>query len=116
VREILDLFDHFGTDLAAYQRELLATSAPQQATGMNRRVTVTMSGGLVDSVEVDIRWAERSRYTEIATEALTAFSTAQQAAEQVRAAVREPASLARLRELSSDPLALCRQLGLGPTP
>jgi hypothetical protein len=114
-REILDLFARFDTDLAAYQRQLLATTAPQVATGMNRRVSVTMAGGVVESVQVDVRWAERSRYTEIATEALTAFSVAQQATEETRAAVREPSSLARLRELSGDPLALCRQLGLGPS-
>jgi hypothetical protein len=112
VREILDLLGRFDADLAGYREQLSAATAPQRGTGMNQRVAVTFAGGLVDSVEVDVRWAERSRYTEIAAEALSALRSAQQAADRTRATVREPGSLARLRELSSDPVALCRQLGL----
>jgi hypothetical protein len=116
VREIDDLIAQFGRDYRRY-RDRLRTAAAAAATattkGVNGRIEVTMEPGHVTEVTVDRRWIQYARYTEVRTEAVTAFHAAsRQAGTGGPDTVPLPASLARMRELASDPRALSRQLGL----
>ncbi|MET0133128.1 MAG: hypothetical protein ABW215_05995 [Kibdelosporangium sp.] len=111
VREALDLFANFNADLAAYTAQVKqSTPATSRGQGGNGRITVTLSAGQVSAVTVDAAWAASARHTEVRAEALSAFRAADQVSSSPEVAF--PASIARLHELASDPVALSRQLGL----
>ncbi|HEU5475624.1 MAG TPA: hypothetical protein VFV67_33700 [Actinophytocola sp.] len=110
--EIGELFATVDRDLAAYREQLVrAANVTAEAKGSNGRIHVTMAPGSVSAVTVDSRWATSARYTEIRAEALGAFRAAGRQLDGA-GTVSVPASLARIQELASDPVALCRELGL----
>lgn len=113
VDEALNLLSHYQRDLAGYAARLRdAATATTRSESRGRYVTVTMSNRNITKIEVNKRWAERARSTEIRAEVLSAFQSAWQQAGPGGDSVPLPPSIARLAELASDPLALCRELGL----
>jgi hypothetical protein len=110
VNEALELFANFNADLAAYTAQVnQASPSTSSGQGGNGRISVTLSAGQVSAVTVDTNWAASARHTEVRAEALSAFRAA---ARVSTSEVAFPASIARLHELASDPVALSRQLGL----
>ncbi|MGH3875894.1 MAG: hypothetical protein ACRDSK_02515 [Actinophytocola sp.] len=115
VDEVDELIAKYDRDLRTYRERLRAASATATATtcGVNGRIEVTMQPRHVSEVTVDTRWIQYARYTEVRAEAVAAFKAAcRQAGTGQPDAVALPASIARMRELASDPRALSRQLGL----
>jgi hypothetical protein len=113
--EVDDLIAQFGRDFGIYRDRLRAAAATATATtrGINGKIEVTMLPRHVTAVSVDPKWLRGARYTEIRAEALAAFQAAcRQAGTGFPDTVPMPASIARIRELASDPRALSRQLGL----
>lgn len=114
VAEIQELAANFYRELDAYAAATRrALTTPTDGAGPNRTVVVSMSAGRITGMTIDADWAKHARYTEVSAEILAALQQAQREGDRVRAQqVPVPPSIARLRELVSDPQALVRQLGL----
>ncbi|MGH3934442.1 MAG: hypothetical protein ACRDS1_05610 [Pseudonocardiaceae bacterium] len=114
VNEVLDVFTRFDAELEAYAAQVRqVATATNRGQGVGGRVFVTVTAGQVSSVDVDVRWASIARHTEIRAEATSAFQAVwRRAAARGSGGLPLPPSIARLRELASDPEALSRQLGL----
>jgi hypothetical protein len=114
VNEFAALFANFERDLATYRKDLRgAANATATGRGTKGTVEVTMAHGRVTGVTVHPAWAKSARNTDIRVEALAAFTAAQRRlAPLAPNTVPAPAPITRLRELTSDPHALSKQLGL----
>lgn len=114
VTEFAALFAVFERDLAIYRDDLReAANATETARSAKGAVEVTMTHGRVTRVTVNPGWAKSARHNDIRVEALAAFTAAGRQLEYLAPnTVPLPASITRLRELTSDPHALSKQLGL----
>lgn len=112
--EIASLFERWPADFAQFKRQLeSAAQASFTGAAADGRAVVTMTRGQFVAVEVDFAWAARARFTEIEVELTRALRSAQQAAAAGGAgSVRPPGAVARVMELTQDPQALLRRLGM----
>jgi hypothetical protein len=114
VNEFAALFAVFERDLKIYQDDLReAANATATARSAKGTVEVTMTHGRVTRVTVNQGWAKSARDNDIRVEARAAFMAAERQLEYLAPnTVPLPASIARLRELISDPHTLSKKLGL----
>jgi DNA-binding protein YbaB len=114
LNEFAALFAVFERDLEIYRKDLReAANATATTRSGKGTVEVTMTHGRVTRVTVNPGWAKSARNDAIRVEALAAFTAAERQLEHLAPnTVPLPASITRLRELTSDPHALSKQLGL----